>query len=100
MLGYHESVTGDVFILRLDVESALSAVAVNYDVTHVRDLIDVYTLLDKLHFNGTDYRVEVKYHKGNLTSYILLNYIFTSYESDLYIIYKDIYIFLPFLCFS
>ncbi len=56
--------TGDIFSLKLDVESALSAVAVNYDVTHVRDLIDVYTLLETITYNGIDYRVEVKYNNG------------------------------------
>ena len=45
MLGYHETVTEDVFTLEIDVESALSAIAINYDVNHVRELIDVYTLL-------------------------------------------------------
>jgi hypothetical protein len=82
MLGYHDTVTGDVFTLKLDVESALSAIAVNYDVTHVRDLIDVYTLLDNIIFNGTAYRVEVKYHIGKL--FILFNIKYVYLEKNIW----------------
>ena len=57
--------TGDVFTLALNVESVVTALAVNYDVLHVRDLIDVYTLIETLIFNGIEYQVEVKYHMGN-----------------------------------
>jgi hypothetical protein len=64
-LGYHESVTEDVFTMTLDVESVLTALSVKYDVLHVRDLIDVYTLLETLVYNKVEYRVEVKYHMGN-----------------------------------
>ena len=61
--------TEDVFTLSLDVESVMTALAVNYDVLHVRDLIDVYTLLETLTFNETEYRVEVEYHMGNSLSH-------------------------------
>ena len=43
----------------------MTALAVNYDVLHVRDLIDVYTLIETLIFNGIEYQVEVEYHMGN-----------------------------------
>ena len=61
--------TGDVFTLALDVESVMAALAVNYDLLHVKDLIDLYTLLETLTFNGVEYRVEVEYHMGNLLSH-------------------------------
>ena len=61
--------TGDVFTLALDVESVMTALAVNYDVLHVRDLIDVYTLIETLTFNGIEYQVDVKYHMGNSLSH-------------------------------
>ena len=61
--------TGDVFTLALDVESVMTALAVNYDVVHVKDLIDVYTLIETLTYNGTDYQVEVEYHMGNSLSH-------------------------------
>ena len=61
--------TGDVFTLALDVESAMTALAVNYDVLHVEALTDLYTLIETLTYNGTEYRVEVEYHMGNLLSH-------------------------------
>ena len=57
--------TGNVFTLALNVESVVTALAVNYDVLRVRDLIDVYTLIETLIFNGIEYQVEVKYYMGN-----------------------------------
>jgi hypothetical protein len=42
----------------------MTAMAVNYDVLHVIDLVYVYTLIETLMFNGTEYMVEVKYHMG------------------------------------
>ena len=58
--------------MKLDVETALSAIAVNYGVTHVRDLIDVYTMMDNIRYNGVDYRVEVMYHIGKLIKHIFI----------------------------
>ena len=50
--------------MKLDVETALTALAANYDVFHVDELLHVLTLIETLVYDGAEYSVEIKYHKG------------------------------------
>ncbi len=51
--------------MELDVGTAMAAKAVNIHLITVNNLSLAYTLIKSMMYNGTEYRVEVMFHKGN-----------------------------------
>ncbi len=57
--------------MELDVGTAMAAKAVNIHLITVNNLSLAYNLIKSMMYNGTEYRVDVMFHKGNFMSKFL-----------------------------
>ena len=48
----------------MDVGTAFAAISVNMDLITINNLSLAYVLIEHLLYNGTDFKVEVMFHKG------------------------------------
>ena len=51
-------------MLHLDADTAFTAMAINVDIITIKNLSRAYVLIESLLYNGTEFRVEVMYHRG------------------------------------